>query len=175
EVLRVRDWGWFWLAQGLVARPQREERDTRRAEIQFARRFCLPSSFAGQRLRVTGIRRLGFAPKEGFEYGTRSSQVVQRCEGLRLHHAGKRRGRLRPLQRRRRAGLQESGGRRPGGVRGDTRPQGSPGRERSQGLVRGSPAADRTSALRRRRGRQRRGASESSSQERRNDSRTLMP
>ena len=58
---------WFWLAQGLVARPQRQERDTRRARIQFARRFCLPRVSRGNTFGDRNTRQPGFAPKERFE------------------------------------------------------------------------------------------------------------
>src|SRR5215217_3304559 len=58
--------------------------------------------------------------KAGSRHGSRNGQVVQRREGLRVHHP--RRGRRAPLrapQRHRRRGLQEPRGGRQGHLRGD--------------------------------------------------------
>src|SRR6185295_7413737 len=70
--------------------------------------------------------------------GTGYGQVVQRCEGLRLHYPGGWRRRVRAFQRHSGPGLQEPGRGRQGRVRGDQGSEGAPGRERSEGLTKTS-------------------------------------
>src|SRR5512133_2216944 len=69
--------------------------------------------------------------------GYRYREVVQRREGLRLHHAG-RRGRRRVLPPHRHPGRRVPHPRRgpEGGVRRDEGPEGPPGRERPRHLIR---------------------------------------
>src|SRR2546425_6562587 len=83
-----------------------ETRNTRRARSSSRGVFVCPPMSADD-TAITAGATTGNAPEEGFSHGNRNSEVVQRREGLRLHHARGRRGRVRPLLRRPGARLQE--------------------------------------------------------------------
>src|SRR5262245_56332272 len=84
---------------------------------------------------MAGAQGLEDPLKRGSRYGSRTGEVVQRREGLWIHHTGGRRGRFRPLQRHPGPGLQKPCRRRPGRVRSNSRSEGSSGSQRQEGLA----------------------------------------